>query len=77
MNEYITILTCTTVVPAHHLDEDDRYQQPQGTYTATVKCANGHDAREAAINRFHNTIPISMLENYSIDVVVYRLGDTR
>ena len=49
------------------LDDDDREQQPEGEYTFNPLATSLRAAKEKALDDFHKTVPIGVLENYIVE----------
>lgn len=64
----IAFVTCKALVPEREWDHDDLVDNPVGSYTFHVEGANREALTEAALDQFHSTVPIAMLENFDINV---------
>lgn len=54
-------------------DHEDRLQNPKGTYAGIVKAKNKKDAKEMALDEFHETIPIGCLDDFDINIDVEKI----
>ena len=68
MRQYL--ITMTQLVHDEDLDFDDANDGLVGTHRFLVDA----DDREAALDQFHEKVAIANLENYDIEVEIYRDG---
>ncbi len=55
-------VTCVAAVPVEELSYDDREANPQGDYLYIVKASNATIACERALDRFHGSVAIKVLD---------------
>lgn len=67
---YSATVTVRALVPYEDWDSDDQQGNPPGQYTFQVVAAGDAAAREAVLDQFHKTVPISMLEDFDIEVEI-------
>lgn len=69
LQAYPIVVTVTRAegVKDEDLDPDDREQHPEGTYTYPIEAVNLRAAKEQALDAFHSSVPIALLENYDIE----------
>lgn len=66
MPKYSGVVFVEAVVEEDELDHDDT--DTEGEYTFLVTADNDKQAEELILDKFHDTVPISMLEDFSISV---------
>jgi hypothetical protein len=67
---WMCTVRCHTDVPRDQWDADDQADNPVGSYNFTPRAPDEKAAREAALDQFHSTVPISDLEMFQVDVEV-------
>lgn len=76
VRDYTATVTLKRLVKKQHLDEDDKSLQDSYRVPFWAPSRSSQDTlREIALDEFHNTIPISVLEHFDIDVTEIKPED--
>lgn len=66
MKDWFVEVTCRTDVPKEQWDSEDQATNPVGIYTFWPQANSAAVAKEAALDQFHQTVPIALLETFEI-----------
>ena len=56
------------------LHYDDMQDDPTGEHEFSIRADNDDDARDGALDEFHVSVPIRILEDFEIDAIITGRG---
>lgn len=70
MKTFYVLISVRQLVEDSQLDHDDLHDDPKGKYGVVVRATNEDEAKELALDEFHDRIPIAVLDDFDITAEV-------
>ena len=67
---YLVTVGCDAVVPMEERHPIDQDEDPTGEQVYTIRAASPEEAAERALDEFHSTVPIKVLDDFEITTEV-------